>query len=195
MTDYSTQNSSEKLTPMNQDVNPSYNFNVANLPKSVTYKTPCLFGLACVLIPFFIMLITISCIIIIQDFNQTPVYFSLIPFFCSFIFYIFLSIMTIFTKIHIDNSVGIITKTEVKFLFCFNKSMKIQINDVKRVFTMKEQVDEDDKRYKFRIFFRLLNGKTIEGCEISSRNECNRAMKILRNGLPKNVIFNDNIEY
>ena len=40
MTDYSTQNSSEKLTPMNQDVNPSYNFNVANLPKNVTYKTP-----------------------------------------------------------------------------------------------------------------------------------------------------------
>ena len=134
MTDYSTQNYSEQLTPMNQEVNQSYNFNVANLPNSVNYRTPCscFECFSCFL--FYIILIFMTCFIFILGIQRKmPIYFSLITFFTSFILYILLSIMTISTKIHIDNSVGIITKTRIKSLFCFNESKKIQINDVDKV--------------------------------------------------------------
>ena len=134
MTDYSTQNYSEQLTPMNQEVNQSYNFNVANLPNSVNYRTPCSCLECFSYFLVFIILIFITCFTFILGIQrEVSVYISLITFFTSLIFYILLSIMTISTKIHIDNSVGIITKTRIKSLFCFNESKKIQINDVDKV--------------------------------------------------------------
>ena len=195
MTDYSTQNYSEQLTPMNQEVNQSYNFNVANLPNSVNYRTPCsccecfsyfLFFIIFIIITYFFFIVCIK--------TKFFVYISLIPFFFSLMFYILLSIRTISTKIHIDNSVGIITKTEIKSLFCFNESKKIQITDVDKVNKNKIEYTDDDNGHSitYRIYFILLNGKIIEGCEMSNINECNRAFSILRNGLPENIIINDN---
>ena len=198
MTDYTTQNSSEPLTPMNQEVNQPYNFNVANLPNSVNYRTPCSCCECFFYFLFFIVLIFLTCFIFIRGIQRKmPIYISLMTFFSSIIFYILLITMTISTKIHIDNSVGIIIKTRIKSLFCFNESKKIQINDVDKVIKKKlEHTDEDNGHsITYRIDIRLLNGKIIEGCKMSNIDECNRAFNILRNGLPENIIFSDNFAH
>ena len=205
MTDYSTQYSSDPLTPISPSenysnplvVNQSYNSNEINPAKSVTYKTPkensYLFGFG-FLIPGFIT--TVFMILEVFRNSEWPIYSQFLPLLFLIVGYCACSSASIYTKIDIDNSIGIITKTEVKTFCCFNESVKIQINKIDQVF-MKENVVKgyEDTRIDFKIIFRLLNGNEIEGYTFNKKDECKKAFNIIKSGLPQNIIINDDFVY
>ena len=119
-------------------------------------------------------------------------------FFVTFIFfgYTYGSLMTIYDKIHINNSVGIITITHVKLFCCFSISVKIQINKIKKVYVkiIEEKNDDNNNVYKnFAIVFRLLNGKEIRQLNSFGKVGCREAFNIIKSALPENIIFNDDL--
>ena len=201
MTDYQTQYDSEPLTATQKssnllEVNPPNNFNATNPDTSVTYKTPLNYGFMNII--FIIIGLFLSGLLIYSSFtiSSNTVYFS-IGSIASFVFvivgYSICSLGSIYTKIHIDKSAGIITIEKVKTFVCFNVSVKIPINKIDQVFNKEEKKkDEDDKSYFiFKILFRLLNGNEIEVCELENLNECKKAFNIIKSALPQNITFND----
>ena len=101
--------------------------------------------------------------------SEIPVYISLFIFLFLIIGYIPGSLITISTKIHIDNSAGIITKTKRKTFCCFNVSVEIQINEIEQVFI--KEIEHDESSNTFKLFFKLLNGNEIPICEYESKDE------------------------
>ncbi len=92
--------------------------------------------------------------------GEMPVYISFFTFFILIVGYIPGSLMTISTKIHIDNSTGIITITERKTFCCFNVSLKIQINKIEQAFI--KQIEHDRSCNIHHIISRLLDGHEIK---------------------------------
>ena len=123
--------------------------------------------------------------------GEMPVYISFFTFFILIVGYIPGSLMTISTKIHIDNSTGIITITKTKTFCCFNVSEKIQINKIEQAFI--KETEHDESNSTFKIFFRLLNRNEIPICEYERKNESYIYFNDIKNALPQNIIFNDKI--
>ena len=203
MTDYSTQYSSDPLTPISPSekysnplvVNPSYDSNEIKPAKSVTYETPkekiYVFALF-----FFItgLITTVSMILEVFKNSEWPIYVHFLPLLLLIIGYYAGGDASIYTKIHIDNSIGIITITKVKTFCCFNVSVKIQINKIDQVFIRENEVKgNEDTRINFKIIFRLLNGNEIERYKFDKKDECKKAFNIIKCGLPQNIIFNDDL--
>ena len=201
MTDYQPQYSSDPLTPMNPyqntsntlEINPSDNFNETIPNKTQIKKSNGIGPLFLFLIFFMVGLIT-TVFFIIEGMRNTrvPVYSSIFTFLFLIVGYIPFCTLTISTKIHIDNSVGIITITKRKFFCCFNESVKIQINKIEQAFIKEIQLDEVDNKYE--IFFKLLNGNEIPVCEYESKTGSYYDFNRIKSALPQNIIFNSNIK-
>ena len=200
MTDYQTQYSSDLLTPINPsqdssiplEISPSDNFNGTNPANNIIYKTPSTYFFVPSIVIFISGLFTTGILIFEGMTNsRCPVYFSLLLFILIIIGYSIGSLASNSTKIHIDNSIGIITITEVKTFSCFNVSLKIQIKEIKQVIIRKKNDYDDDSTY-YNIFFKLLNGNEVE-VSSSEKNEIKKAFNIIRSGLPQNIIFNDDL--
>ena len=92
--------------------------------------------------------------------REMPIYISFVTFLFCIVGYISGSFVTIYTKMHIDNSTGIITITERKTFCCFNVSMKIQINKNKQAFI--KEIEHDESCTIHHIISRLLDGHEIK---------------------------------
>ena len=102
--------------------------------------------------------------------------------------------------IQIDNYYGIIVIKQRKISFCFNKTRKIQINEVKEVSIESDTTmyTINGKRYgSFRIIIRLNEGRRIKVCKdvIDKDNESKKAFNILRRGLSQNIPIVGNLAY
>ena len=194
MTDYSTQYSSAQLTPINPSQNYStpletspYNYISDNPAKIVNYKTSFMcFGILHPLV-FSIVGLAATVFVIIEGMrdDNCPVYASFITFIFFIVGYTLGCLLTLRTKIHIDNSIGIISITKVKTFFWFNVTKIIQINKIQQV-----------EKWNSIIYFIFLNGNKIEGCSFQKRDECYKAFNIIKSGLPQNInfIFNDKFD-
>ena len=202
MTDFPTQNSSELLTPMNPEISPSYDFNMTKPAKNVTYSNfSCLSN---IFVKLFLLLYLLQLDVLFYFFinnymksGDTSTLFYGNFFVISIFFgYTYGSLQTIYDKIHINNSVGIITITHVKLFCCFSISVKIQINKIKKVYVkiIEEKNDDNNNVYKnFVIVFRLLNGKEIRELNSYGKVGCREAFNIIKSVLPENIIFNDDL--
>ena len=142
MTDYSTQYSSAQLTPINPSQNYStpletspYNYISDNPAKIVNYKTSFMcFGIVHPLV-FSIIGLAATVFVIIEGMrdDNCPVYASFITFIFFIVGYTLGCLLTLRTKIHIDNSIGIISITKVKTFFWLNVTKIIQINKIQQV--------------------------------------------------------------
>ena len=201
MTDYQAQVSYDPLIPINPsqnpsnplEVSPSDNFNGTNPVKTLIKRRSQIWVASVVSIVFFMLGSAFTAHIVIEGMgtNGFSVYPSFFTFFVLITGYTLGSLVTISTKIYIDNSTGIITITRRKTFCCFNVSMKIQINEIEQAF-IKEIVD-DEFPNSYELFFRLLNGNEIPICVYESKDESYKYFNIIKNALPQNIIFNDNI--
>ena len=80
-------------------------------------------------------------------------------------------------------------------MFCFNKTIKIQIDQIKTVIV---QIDHsmgydinNVSDNAFKIIFQLKDGTNVIGCAkvIYKNNEEQKVMTILRNALPQHIFF------
>ena len=188
MTDYSTQYSSAQLTPINPSQNYStpletslpYNYISENPAKNVKYKTSFMCFFIVHPLVFSISGLATTVFIIIEGMKDSsfPVYVSFFSFLFLIVGYTLGSLLTLRTKIHIDNSIGIISITKVKTFCWFNETKKIQINKIQQV-----------ERCNSTINFIFLNGNKIDGCNFEKIDECYMAFHIIKSGLPQNINF------
>ena len=92
--------------------------------------------------------------------------------------------------INISSTIGTIEIKKNKFLFCYNTQEILKINDVKQVIVQSENSS-------FKIFFKLKDGREVEGCiYIDNKNgEGRKAFEIIRNNLPQNISFSGDLAY
>ena len=179
MTDYQAQDSSDTITPINPsqnaliplEVSPSDNFNGTNPTKTLIKRPSQIWVVSLVSIVFFMLGSAFTAHIVIEGMgtNGFSVYPSFFTFFVLITGYTLGSLVTSSTKIHIDNSAGIITIAKRKTFCCFNVSMKIQINKIEQAFI--KEIENDETSNSFKLFFRLLNGNEIPICVYESKNE------------------------
>ena len=170
MTDYQAQVSSDPLTPMNPsqnplnplEVSPSDNFNGTNPAKTLIKRPSGIWVVFFGSIVFFMIGLSSTVLLIIDNMitSEIPIYTSFLLFLLVIIGYTLGSLATISTKIHIDNSTGIITITKRKTFCCFNVSLKIQINKIEQAFI--KQIEHDGSCNIHHIISRLLDGHEIK---------------------------------
>ena len=201
MTDFQTKDFSDPLTPINPskntsntlEVNTSDNFNEANPGKTLIKKPSSIWVVFLCSIFLIITGLFSTVLLIIEGMRNgdIPVYINFVLFSLFLGGYTLGCLATISTKIHIDNSAGIITITKRKTFYCFNVSVKIQIKEIEQAFIKERVYDDSDNIYK--IFFKLLNGNEILVCMYESLNETNKYFNIFKSELSDYIIFNDNI--
>ena len=80
-------------------------------------------------------------------------------------------------------------------MFCFNKTIKIQIDQIKTVIVQIDHSMSYDinnvSDNAFKIIFQLKDGTNVIGCAkvINKNNEEQKVMTILRNALPQHIFF------
>ena len=206
MTDYPsaiTPDYRDYMTPI--EVDETTKANLENPPPSkLNYRTPCN-SIECVISIICIIVGISGSIIMLQDSISNDKEFKNILFsFCPLVFTLaglligFISDFYVF--IQIDNYYGIIVIKQRKISFCFNKTRKIQINEVKEVSIESDTTmyTINGKRYgSFRIIIRLNEGRRIKVCKdvIDKDNESKKAFNILRRGLSQNIPIVGNLAY
>ena len=108
-------------------------------------------------------------------------------------------LLPFYISFNINSFLGIIQIKTIKLYCCFNKTKKIQINDIQKIL-----IDKDNKvNYKINnrqvdaieVIFKLQNEREIIGCSgiINSNDESNKIYHFLRNSLPQNILIEGNL--
>ena len=106
--------------------------------------------------------------------------------------------LPLYISFHIDTYIEIIKVKTVKLFFCFNKSKKIQINDVQKIIIQKDvsvkYVINGKQVDAIEVIFKLNNESEIKGCSgvFNTNNECNKIYNFLRFSLPENILVEGN---
>ena len=190
------------LTPSFQNplsINQGYNVENSPVPNQIfTYKTPC----NCIncLIPgiLFFMGGPISILMIVLGIINDNIKIIL----CSFVPLIFVitaivvgNYYTLYHSITINQFEQIVIIKSIKLCCCCNKTNVVPIDQIGRVIV---QIDhsrvyrENKVTYEaFEIIFELNNGTKVIGCSgiLNINNEGQKAMDILRSGLPLETYF------
>ena len=188
------------LTPINSTQENPVPLLVNTPTSKVEYKTPREWSLIIGLLFFFISGLGASLFLIIVNFafGRIPVLAMLGPLIFPIFAIIIGSFLPLYDSIEIDNSVGTIIIKKIKFSFCFNKSKTINISEVRQVIIKNDclAINNEDLNYNtFEIIFILENREEIKGCKrVDDKNgEGNKAVNIIRSGLPQNISFTVNL--
>ena len=111
------------------------------------------------------------------------------------------SCITLYYKITIDQVQQIIIIKNIKLCFCFNKTKKVQIDQVVKVIvqtdhSMVYRINQATY-FSFKIIFELGDGSNFIGCagSINKNNESQKAMNIIRSALPQHIYFEGDLVY
>ena len=178
-------------------VNQGYSPNIAP-GSNATYTTPFNCIVCCIVVTFFIIGTTIFIVLLaigLSNDSTTLTICSICPLIFTLIAIIFGIRFNISSTITIDNNLQTVFITSKKICTCCSKSNSLKISDIKQVIA---QIDSsthyeiNDVPYNaFEIIFDLVDGRQITGCTgvIDKDGEAQRAISILRNSLPSNIIF------
>ena len=114
---------------------------------------------------------------------------SPVPLVFTIIGSILLSVWNLWVNINISSTLGTIKITQERIFCCYNKEKIIQINEVQKIiYTIND--------LNFSINFKLSDEREVNGwIDASNKNgQGRRALEILRNSLPKRIIFEGNID-
>ena len=174
---YSSQH--QTLTPINQQNQ--------NDGRDAIYRSPddcsfCAFGCG-----FFLLGILASSFMITSCFYEKQMillYLSPIPLIFTIIGSVFLSSCNIGVKINISSTLGTIKLTQKRIFCCYNIEKIIQINEVQKI-----TIIDNDSRIS--VNFKLSNERgDNEMINISNKYaQRSRVLEILKNSLPKRIIF------
>ena len=144
---------------------------------------------------FFILcsITSIGLFILYLNGNDIIIYYSIIPIIILIIITIISSFSPIFNKIIVDKKNELIIIIHIKILFCFNKYLYINMNDIEIVSIEKNNniyEETTDIRYdSFNLIFKIKKDKKIIGIygEIDKNDECQKLFEFLRQSLPKYI--------
>ena len=138
---------------------------------------------------FFILcsLCSIGLFIMFLNGNDEFIYYSIIPIIVLVFITLLSSIYPLFNKIVIDKKNELITITRIKILFCLNKYLYININDIELV-----SIEKNIKIHQYdayNLIFKIKKDKKIIGIEgeIDQNYESQNLFEFLREALPKYI--------
>ena len=115
------------------------------------------------------------------------IYYSIIPMILLVFIALLSSFYPLFSKIKIDTQKKLITITHIKILFCLNKYLYINLDDIELV-----SLEKNIKLFNydaFNLIFKLKKDKKIIGLEgeIDKNYESQNLFEFLRTSLPKSI--------
>ena len=138
---------------------------------------------------FFILcsLCSIGLFIMFLNGNDEFIYYSIIPIIVLVFITLLSSIYPLFNKIVIDKKNELITITRIKILFCLNKYLYINMNDIELV-----SIEKNIKIHQYdayNLIFKIKKDKKIIGIEgeIDQNYESQNLFEFLREALPKYI--------
>ena len=138
---------------------------------------------------FFILcsLCSIGLFIMFLNGNDKFVYYSIIPLIVLIFITLLSSIYPLFNKIVIDKKNELITITRIKILFCLNKYLYINMNDIELV-----SIEKNIKIHQYdayNLIFKIKKDKKIIGIEgeIDQNYESQNLFEFMREALPKYI--------
>ena len=125
--------------------------------------------------------------IIFLDGRQTFIYYAITPIVILGIIVLFSSYYPLFSKIYIDIQKKLITITHIKILFCFNKYLYINMDDIELV-----SIEKNTKLINYdayNLIFKMKKDNKIIGLEgeIDKNYESQNLFEFLRTSLPKSI--------
>ena len=138
---------------------------------------------------FFILcsLCLIGLFIMFLNSNDEFIYYSIVPIIVLVFITLLSSIYPLFNKIVIDKKNELITITRIKILFCLNKYLYINMNDIELV-----SIEKNIKIHQYdayNLIFKIKKDKKIVGIEgkIDQNYESQNLFEFLREALPKYI--------
>ena len=171
---------------------------------NVNYRTPCNCIVCTIVVIFFTVGILASAFMIFNgalSADTKMIFFGFIPLIFTIIATILGSCISLYWKISILSTLGIIRIEQKKICSYFSKIKTIQINDLQQVIVQ----TDDSTSYEicgvhynaFEVIFKLANQRQVKGCTgvIDKNGEGRKAFTVIRNGLPQRIVFGGNLAY
>ena len=144
-------------------------------------------------------IISIWLFIIYLDGKDSFLYYSIIPLIFLFIITVICSFYPLFSKIIIDVPNESITVAHIKILFCLNKYLYINFDDVEYVSIEKNskviyQINKENFDV-YNLIFKIKKDKKIIAIdsEIDKNSESQNLFEFMRDALPKNISLSSDL--
>ena len=174
----------------NEEENTKVNKNdIESMKQKNIYYTQFNINVFIFFIIFFILcsLCSIGLFIMFLNGNDEFIYYSIIPIIVLVFITLLSSIYPLFNKIVIDKKNELITITRIKILFCLNKYLYINMNDIELV-----SIEKNIKIHQYdayNLIFKIKKDKKIIGIEgeIDQNYESQNLFEFMREALPKYI--------
>ena len=188
---YTTNENTNQFQPLQIQVNQQFNADGTR----IIYKTPCNPGIFMMIFCNIYIILFGGTISFMMFYQKVTIYYCFVPLVFPLVGFATLIFATIRTTINYDQYFETIIIRKKKFLFCFNRKRKIQLNEIEQIIVESYMESGEDNDYPyFRIKFKLKIGKEIEAChESDDHGEGRGVLLALKNALPQNTPFGGNL--